>query len=246
MSFSGSCLCGKFRYQIDRKHLNAMHCYCAMCRKAHGTAFSTHVIVKPEQLRWTAGDSLRRFESSPGAFREFCPECGTHLLVHGQSGDGTLAVPAGTLDGKPPLTIIGHMFTEELVPWYAIVDDLPQHERWPPGFGPVDALFVYGTLQPGGANEHVLAGLDGTWAAASVRGRLLDEGWGASLGCPGIVLDESGHEVSGSIFRSAGLSAQWGALDEFEGAEYERIATGVTLENGQAVTAYIYCLKSAG
>ncbi len=137
MPYSGGCLCGEMLYEIDRKHLNAMNCYCDMCRKAHGTAFSTHVVVRPDQLRWTREQSeLTPYESSPGAYREFCSGCGTHLLVHGQSGDDTLAIPAGTLDGDPPLTIIGHMYTRELVSWYTIDDDLPQYDEWPPGFGP--------------------------------------------------------------------------------------------------------------
>lgn len=138
MAYQGGCLCGERRYEIDRKHLNAMHCYCDMCRKAHGTAFSTHLILKPEQLRWLGSPGLGVYESSPGSFREFCQNCGTHLLVHGQSGDGTVSIPAGTLDGDPPLTILGHMYTEELVSWHCINDDLPRYERWPPGYGPAD------------------------------------------------------------------------------------------------------------
>ena len=135
--FLGGCLCGALRYEIKRKHLNAIHCYCGMCRKAHGTAFSTHIIVRKDQLEWLgATEALSPYESSRNAYREFCARCGTHVLVHGQSGDGTLAVPAGTLDGDPPLTIIGHMYTEALVSWYRIRDALPRHPRWPPGFGP--------------------------------------------------------------------------------------------------------------
>jgi hypothetical protein len=137
MTYSGGCLCGAIRYEIGRKHLNAMHCYCGMCRKAHGTAFSTHLVVRPDQLRWLPGNTARvAHESSPGAFREFCPDCGTHVLVHGQTGDDTVAVPAGTLDGNPQVTIIGHMYTAERVGWHAITDELPQHPGWPPGFGP--------------------------------------------------------------------------------------------------------------
>ncbi len=137
MSFSGGCLCGHIRYQIRRERLNAIHCYCGMCRKAHGTAFSTHCVVPPGQLLWSHSGSRRvAYTSSPGACREFCPHCGTHLLVHGQSGDGNLAVPAGTLDGDPELTLLGHMFTEECVSWYHIADDLPQYKQWPPGYGP--------------------------------------------------------------------------------------------------------------
>ena len=136
MSFAGGCLCGDVRYRIERRHLNAMHCYCGMCRKAHGTAFSTHAVMRPDQLIWLAGEKrLVSYESSPGAVRAFCPRCGTHLLVHGQTGDGTYAVPAGTLDGDPPLTLTGHMFTADRVGWYEIQDDLPQHVGWPPGLG---------------------------------------------------------------------------------------------------------------
>ncbi len=137
MPYSGGCLCGEVLYEIDRKHLNAMHCYCGVCRKAYGTAFSTHVILPPDQLRWVRkGCGLDSYECPPGSHREFCSGCGTRLLVHGGAGDGTFAIPAGTLDGDPSLTIIGHMYTRELVSWHKISDDLPQYEQWPPGFGP--------------------------------------------------------------------------------------------------------------
>jgi len=134
MSFEGGCLCGAIRYRIARKHLNAVHCYCGMCRKAHGTAFSTHAVARPDQIEWLQGEgSLVSYESSPGAHRAFCPVCGTHLLVHGQTGDGTFAVPAGTLDDDPALTLIGHIFTADRVSWFEIADSLPQHAGWPPG-----------------------------------------------------------------------------------------------------------------
>ena len=134
--YSGGCLCGAITYEIDRTHLNAIHCYCGMCRKAHGTAFSTHAIARPDQVAWKPGEeALVTFESSPGAYRKFCPHCGTHLAVHGQSGDGTVAIPAGTLDGNPELTIVGHMYTDALVDWFTIEDTLPQYAQWPPGYG---------------------------------------------------------------------------------------------------------------
>ena len=138
MGFKGGCLCGSIRYEIHRRHLNAMHCYCSMCRKAHGTAFSTHVMARPDQVEWSHGEStLRAYRSSATGYRKFCPACGSHLLVHGQTGDDTLAIPAGTLDGNPPLTILGHMYVVECVSWYTISDELPRHPAWPPGHGPV-------------------------------------------------------------------------------------------------------------
>jgi gamma-glutamylcyclotransferase (GGCT)/AIG2-like uncharacterized protein YtfP len=74
-------------------------------------------------------------------------------------------------------------------------------------------LFVYGTLAPGRPNEHVLADVPGTWELATVRGRLLQQGWGADAGFPGIVLDEDGPEVHGMLFSSAMLSEHWKRLD---------------------------------
>ena len=35
-----------------------------------------------------------------------------------------------------------------------------------------DRLFVYGTLAPGRANEHILQSVPGTWEPAVVKGRL--------------------------------------------------------------------------
>src|SRR6187431_3232708 len=86
-----------------------------------------------------------------------------------------------------------------------------------------DRLFVYGTLAPGRPNEHVLAELRGTWAPATVRGTLHPEGWGAALGYPGIVLDETDGAVRGLIFSSEDLGAHWTRLDAFEGEGYERV-----------------------
>ena len=106
-----------------------------------------------------------------------------------------------------------------------------------------DRLFVYGTLAPGRANEHVLAELRGTWAPATVRGTLHPEGWGAALGYPGIVLDETGGEVRGLVFSSEDLGAHWTRLDEFEGEGYERVLTAATLEDGSIIEAHIYQLS---
>ncbi|MBT7533562.1 MAG: GFA family protein [Gammaproteobacteria bacterium] len=134
MAFDGRCLVGQIHYRLTRRFLNAVHCYCSMCRRAHGTGFSTHVVCRPDQLKIVTG-TLIDYESSPSAFRSFCPCCGSHILIQGQSGDGNLAIPAGTLDGLPDLTILAHIFVAEKVDWCQINDGLPQHQGWSPGYG---------------------------------------------------------------------------------------------------------------
>jgi gamma-glutamylcyclotransferase (GGCT)/AIG2-like uncharacterized protein YtfP len=105
-------------------------------------------------------------------------------------------------------------------------------------------LFVYGTLAPGRPNEHVLADLPGSWQPASVTGTLLQDGWGAAAGYPGIVLDEHGARVEGLLFSSDRLADHWARLDQFEGDGYERVLTLATLDDGTTVNAYVYKLSA--
>ena len=106
----------------------------------------------------------------------------------------------------------------------------------------IEHLFIYGTLAPGGPNEHVLSEVEGSWEAASVTGSLRQEGWGAAIGYPGIDLDEHGDEVQGFLFSSEKLSDHWAKLDEFEGKSYKRVLTAVKLKGNSIVDAYIYTL----
>lgn len=103
-------------------------------------------------------------------------------------------------------------------------------------------LFVYGTLAPGRPNAHILADVPGTWEPAVVRGYLRQEGWGADVGYPGIVLSEEGDEVKGFIFASEVLSAHWQRLDEFEGSAYRRELVTAQRGDGTMVQACIYSL----
>ena len=105
-------------------------------------------------------------------------------------------------------------------------------------------LFVYGSLQPGGPNEHVLAAIGGEWQAAVVRGVLIEVGWGARIGFPGMLIDDEGDEIAGHVFSSPRLAAFWDELDAFEGPEYERQLTVVTLQDGSKVSAHAYVLRT--
>lgn len=105
-----------------------------------------------------------------------------------------------------------------------------------------ERLAVYGSLAPGQANHHQLSGLRGEWQAGTVRGWLLESGWGAAVGYPGLRPDPDGPEVAVQVFASADLPAHWARLDAFEGSEYERVPIAVDL-GGETVTAQIYALR---
>ncbi len=113
------------------------------------------------------------------------------------------------------------------------------HGRRRSAAGEPPRLAVYGTLGPGGPNQHVLADLGGRWFVGTVRGHLRAEGWGSDLGYPGIVLDPGGPAVEVQVLDSPALADHWDRLDEFEGPGYRRVAVTVTTPAGP-VTAAIY------
>lgn len=102
-------------------------------------------------------------------------------------------------------------------------------------------LAVYGSLAPGRVNNHQLAGLKGHWREGTVRGRLSNDGWGATLGYPGLILDSDAAAVQIHLFESADLTNHWARLDEFEGAEYKRVVAMVNTDDGE-VKAWIYVI----
>ncbi len=101
-------------------------------------------------------------------------------------------------------------------------------------------LFVYGTLRPKGPNTHILEDIGGHFLKASVRGRLINSGWGAELGYPALSLSDKSTVVEGHVFISDNLSQHWKTLDSFEGAGYERVTTQVELSDQSVISAFVY------
>ncbi len=106
-------------------------------------------------------------------------------------------------------------------------------------------LFIYGTLAPGQPHHKVLEGIPGSWESATIRGALLQEGWGAEMGCPGIVPSVDGDEVEGFVFSSEHLSDHWSMLDALEGKGYQRESVVARVNGTHDVEAYVYALNRA-
>ncbi|HEY1781841.1 MAG TPA: gamma-glutamylcyclotransferase [Roseiarcus sp.] len=107
------------------------------------------------------------------------------------------------------------------------------------------ALATYGTLAPGRPNHHQLSDLRGEWSIGTVRGKLVDKGWGAALGYPALILDADGDKIDVHLFRSADLPGHWSRLDDFEGSEYRRVPAQVETED-RLVDAWIYVNADSG
>ena len=88
-------------------------------------------------------------------------------------------------------------------------------------------LAIYGTLAPGEVNHHQVSMMQGKWIEGTVRGWLSEDGWGATLGFPGLRLNSEGDKIKVQVLESPDLPDHWERLDEFEGEEYARVTTEV-------------------
>lgn len=95
-------------------------------------------------------------------------------------------------------------------------------------------LAVYGSLAPGRQNHHVLANCAGRWSRGRVRGDLINAGWGAAGGFPGLRPRVDGPWVDVHVLESRDLARSWQHVDDFEGVEYRRILIPVYGEDGNA------------
>ena len=124
---TGSCLCGAVRFSIELPTLACAHCHCSMCRRAHGAAFATWVILGEEQVEVLSGaDRLVHYESSPGARRSFCGVCGSSLFFAGEHFPGQVHVVLANIEGKIDRGPEMHVFFSDRADWVELADNLPR------------------------------------------------------------------------------------------------------------------------
>ncbi len=103
--------------------------------------------------------------------------------------------------------------------------------------GPVDRLFVYGSLRTGHAARELVEPHVEDWAPATVRGAL----FAFASGFPGVVLEQRGGIVMGELLWLRDLAVCLPVLDAYEGGDYARVQVQVEHVGGPS-WAWIYVL----
>ena len=133
MALNGSCLCGQIKYTLSSPPLLLENCHCVMCRKAHGSAYTTFAKVTKSDFQFTAGaEHVSRYRSSPEVQRSFCKNCGGKFTFEWDQAPEYLWLAAGTFDDDPGLKPKFHIFVDSKADWYTINDDLPRYAGYPP------------------------------------------------------------------------------------------------------------------
>ncbi|MET0364862.1 MAG: GFA family protein [Sphingobium sp.] len=135
LPLTGSCNCGKVRYELHAQPFIVAACHCANCRKQSGAAHSVNLAMAAKAVTIT-GD-LSSYEdhgedSGQPVLREFCGHCGSPIRSTPAATPKMVAIKAGTLDDPNPYPPTVHIWTSSAVSWANIPADAPRFEKGPP------------------------------------------------------------------------------------------------------------------
>jgi hypothetical protein len=130
--YSGACLCGQVRFEIEGDFERFYLCHCEYCRKDTGSAHAANLFSSSAVLRWTSGEEkVRRFDL-PGTrhSKSFCSTCGSALPKVQLNGQ-LLVVPAGSLNTEVHIRPDAHIFVSSRANWDRALEQVPAIDKLP-------------------------------------------------------------------------------------------------------------------
>jgi hypothetical protein len=112
MKVEGGCYCGALRFQAEGEPLFKGQCHCRECQYLSGGSVNVVMGMPEATFSYTKGapKGFSRGDLDTPVTREFCAECGTHILSKAPSLPGAVLIKVGTLDdpsvfGGPQMAI---------------------------------------------------------------------------------------------------------------------------------------------
>ena len=113
---TGSCFCGAVGIEVTGAPLEMGYCHCSSCRSYSGGPMSAFILWKSEKVRVTRGaESLGRFNKTGMSDRQFCKECGGHMMTRHPSL-GVTDVRAGVISGIAFAPVVHLNYAETVLP----------------------------------------------------------------------------------------------------------------------------------
>lgn len=134
LDLAGSCLCGSVAFEITGAAKHFYHCHCSRCRKATGTGHASNIIMRPDSVKWIAGEKLLKRYRVPEAKRfmtTFCGNCGSPM-PRVAPDESVAVVPAGSLDKDPGIEPQARIMAGSRVKWSCDDSELPCFDAYPP------------------------------------------------------------------------------------------------------------------
>ena len=99
MKLEGGCYCGKVRYVAEGEPMLKAQCHCRECQYISGGSPNMFMLMPVGGFSYTKGTpkQFTRSDLEGAVTREFCAECGTHLITR-RPGLSAVVLKVGTLD----------------------------------------------------------------------------------------------------------------------------------------------------
>ena len=125
-TYTGSCLCGGFKYEIKGKINKLLTCHCNACQKACGATFWAVFIVPRENVNFLEKSTATVF-ARPGkpCNRFFCNRCGCSLFNELEFDPKNYYMAVGTLEGDPGIGVDAEVFCNYKKPWHTLYEGVP-------------------------------------------------------------------------------------------------------------------------
>ena len=134
MAIEGGCYCGALRFSADGEPSFKAQCHCRECQYLSGGAPNYLIGMMESGFSYQVGTpkSFQRSDLEAPVTREFCAECGTHLVSKAPGAPGLVFIKVGTLDDpgffdQPQMAI----FTSDKQSFHQIPDGLACFEKSP-------------------------------------------------------------------------------------------------------------------
>jgi hypothetical protein len=128
----GACFCGAVRIETSGEPKAMGYCHCRSCRSWSGGPVNAFTLWSPEDVRVTSGAaSLATFAGSPMSERQYCTQCGGHLMAR-HPPLGLIDVFAATLPTLAFAPGVHVNYAETVLP---MRDGLPKLKDFPAEFG---------------------------------------------------------------------------------------------------------------
>ena len=133
MRLEGGCYCGQVRYAAEGEPMMKAQCHCRECQYITGGAVNMFMLMPAGGFSYTRGapKQFKRTDLERAVTREFCPECGTHIVTR-PPGLPAVVVKIGTLDDPAQFTPNMAIYTVNKQAFHHIPDGMPRFERLPP------------------------------------------------------------------------------------------------------------------
>ena len=100
MKIEGGCYCGAVRYRAEGDPGFKVQCHCRECQYISGGSPNVTMAMPESGLTYTKGKpkGFSRKDLPTPVTREFCAECGTHILAKSPALPGIVLFKVGTFD----------------------------------------------------------------------------------------------------------------------------------------------------